>query len=503
MTSAIDQTIVVLYYTLLVILSSYALHRIHLIRLGRRAAEEKESDFVASAFEWPTVTVQLPLYNEASVAIRLIRAVSRLEYAGGLSVQVLDDSTDETSQIVAAEVERLSSRGLEIVHIQRRDRTGFKAGALAEGMDRATSNFFAVFDADFVPGHDFLIRTIPRFADEGIGMVQARWGHINRDDGWLTRLQAIYLDGHFGVESYARFRGGRFFNFNGTAGVWRRQAIVDAGGWSADTVTEDLDLSYRAQMQGWRFVFQYEHEVCAELPGTLSTFHGQQHRWAKGSIQTARKLLGPILRDTLPWATKVEAFFHLTNNVAYLLTLVLALLLVPSVLIRMSLGWSTIILFDFVLFFLSTGSLVAFYTEGQRRVGRPRPTMAEIVSLVPFGIGLSVNNASAVLEGLLRRGGDFNRTPKRGDESDTVRLDKPPRLPLGEMLLAGFYLFAAASLIGSGIYLPLPFVGLFLSGYVAVSIGAIAERFRFREAITEESLDLGCSSPISKLARSS
>ncbi|HXG58947.1 MAG TPA: glycosyltransferase, partial [Thermoanaerobaculia bacterium] len=294
----------------------------------RRRYLRAESAAVASGF-FPPVTVQLPLYNEPNVAARLIDAVAALDYPGPLDIQVLDDSTDATTEIVAGRVAYHRARGIAIEHVRRNSREGYKAGALAYGMSRSRAELFAIFDADFVPPPDLLLRMVPHFADPRTGMVQARWTHINREQSLLTRVQAIYLDGHFAIESAARHLAGRFFNFNGTAGIWRRRAIEEAGGWSPATLTEDLDLSYRAQLAGWRFVFLPHVEVAAELPATFSGFQEQQHRWAKGSIQTARRILPRIARATLPMATKIEAWFHLTSNTAYLLTSIVALLVVP------------------------------------------------------------------------------------------------------------------------------------------------------------------------------
>jgi cellulose synthase/poly-beta-1,6-N-acetylglucosamine synthase-like glycosyltransferase len=324
--------VLIVYYGALTLVTVYAVHRLYLLRVRRRYAlpSPRRLD------RWPDLTIQLPIYNEPNVAERLIEAAARLEYPGKLDIQVLDDSTDDTSLLVARVVERLRSSGAGIDHVRRGSRDGYKAGALAFGMTRSSSELFAVFDADFVPPADSLLRMVPEFANPSVGMVQARWGHLNRDESLLTRAQAIFLDAHFAIESAARFAAGHFFNFNGTAGIWRRRTIEDAGGWSASTLTEDLDLSYRAQLAGWKFVFLRDVEVPAELPPTIGAFQEQQFRWTKGSIQTARRLLLRILRAHVPAATKIQAVFHLTANAAYLLTFLLALLLVPSMEARRS-----------------------------------------------------------------------------------------------------------------------------------------------------------------------
>src|SRR5262245_20682974 len=276
---------------------------------------DREPQALPAPAEWPIVTVQLPLYNEVYVADRLIEAVCRFEYPRDrLEIQVLDDSTDETRGIAELAVRRFAAQGVDVTYFHRTDRVGFKAGALEAGLEVARGEFIAIFDADFIPTSDFLVRLMPHFADPGVGMVQARWGHINQDYSLLTKIQSILLDGHFVLEHGGRHRSGRFFNFNGTAGVWRRKAIDEAGGWQHDTLTEDLDLSYRAQLRGWRFVFVSSLIAPAEVPVEMNAFKSQQHRWAKGSIQTCRKLLPDLLRAKIPLGVKAEAFFHLTAN---------------------------------------------------------------------------------------------------------------------------------------------------------------------------------------------
>lgn len=462
--------ILVSYYFLLVWLVVYSLHRFHLIRIVRQTAPPPQGRPLPA--RWPSVTVQLPVYNEKSVVRRLIRAAANLDYPESLIIQVLDDSTDETTAFIRDEIASL--RDSRIVHVRRTSRSGYKAGALAYGMSLSQSDLFAVFDADFVPEPDFLLQTVPFFDDE-VGMVQARWSHLNRDESLLTKLQGLYLDAHFGVESAARHAAGLFFNFNGTAGVWRREAIESAGGWSANTVTEDLDLSYRAQEKGWKFRFLRDVEVPAELPNTLTAFHGQQFRWAKGSLQTARLHLLPLLRSNLPLKVKIEAMFHLTNNCAYLLTLMLGLLLVPSMMIRYAAGLSWMLALDAILFLSSTASLVAFYREGQRQVGRPMPFLGEIVWLIPFGIGLSVTNARAVIEGLTCWGGVFNRTLKQG-RPGVRRTESRPGIRWTETILTIYFVSTALAISSQGIFIPLPFIVLFLLGYGSTVVVALSER---------------------------
>ncbi len=465
--SRVDALVLIGYYFALTLLAIYSVHRLYLVRL-RRQFDHGNGNDVAPSESWPSVTIQLPLYNEPNVAARVIDAAARIEYPGPLHIQVLDDSIDETTAIVAERIAFWSARSVGITHIRRLTRTGFKAGALANGMNCSGAEVFAVFDADFVPRPDVLRRMIPHFASADVGMVQARWGHLNRERSLLTRIQAIYLDGHFAIESATRHLCGRFFNFNGTAGMWRRRAIEEAGGWSAATLTEDLDLSYRAQLAGWRFVFLPDIVVPAELPSAIGGFQQQQHRWAKGSIQTARKILPSILRSDLPAATKAEAFFHLTNNSAYLLTVIVSLLVVPAIFIRQRLGLGWTVLLDALLFAVSSGSVLLFYIEGQRRVGRP-PWFRELLAVLPVGIGIAVRNAAAVVEGLFQRGGFFERTPKRGDSRHPL-IERRPRIPLAETILATFFLVAFCASVAARQWVSLPFLTLFLSGYLYVAI---------------------------------
>lgn len=474
-----EAALLAVYYSLLVVLAVFGLHRLVLIRQLARSRGVVDPTPGEPAV-WPSVTVQLPLYNEPNVAVRLVDAVTRFDYPGTLHIQVLDDSTDVTSALVAEVVGMARARGISIEQIRRDSRKGYKAGALAEGLHRTDTELVAIFDADFVPPPDLLLRMVPRFADPGVGMVQARWGHLNREHSLLTRAQAVYLDAHFAVESAARHRAGNFFNFNGTAGIWRRQAIEDAGGWSASTLTEDLDLSYRAQLAGWRFVFLPDLEVPAELPESLAAFHSQQRRWAKGSIQTARRILPSLWRAGLRAPVRLEAMFHLCNNSAYLFTLIVATLVVPAMAIRHLSGLDWTLAIDAVLFALSTGSVVAFYAEGQRRVGR-RISRKELLAVLPVGIGMSAVNAAAVLEGLFETGGHFSRTPKTGSGRVAVAADRFKGFPVAESILGLFFLVAAVLFVSQGYYLAVPFVLLFLSGYAHVAVLRTAEIVR-REA---------------------
>src|SRR5215813_10552720 len=401
------------YFFVLIILAIYGWHRYYLVYLYLRN-RGKEPLPGSRLSPQPVVTIQLPLFNEMYVADRLIAAVCAIQYPRELlEIQVLDDSTDETRGIAEAAVRRFAAEGIDIKYLHRTDRSGYKAGALEAGLKQARGEFVGIFDADFLPSSDFLVRLMPQFADPKVGMVQARWGHINQDYSLLTKIQSILLDGHFVLEHGGRYRSGRFFNFNGTAGVWRRVAIDDAGGWQHDTLTEDLDLSYRAQLRGWRFVFLSDLIAPAEVPVEMNAFKSQQHRWAKGSIQTCRKLLPRILRANVPLGVKAEAFFHLTANFNYPLMCVLSVLMAPSMVIRYNMGWYEMLLIDVPLFFAATFSFCNFYAVCQREI---YPDWRTRLKYVPFlmsvGIGLSINNARAVVEALFRKPSEFARTPK-------------------------------------------------------------------------------------------
>lgn len=469
-----------LYYLILGVLALFGLHRLRLVWIWWRTRNE-EPPAPPAPSAWPRVTVQLPLYNELYVAERLIEAVCRLDYPRDrLEIQVLDDSTDETREVVARIVERFRAEGLDVRQLHRRERSGYKAGALAAGLERASGELLAIFDADFVPSPDFLRRTVPWFADPGLGMVQARWAHLNRGYSLLTRIQALLLDGHFRIEHAARHRGGCFFNFNGTAGIWRRRAIEDAGGWAADTLTEDLDLSYRAQLAGWRFLYLPDLGVPSELPVDANGFKSQQHRWARGSVQTGRKLLPRILRAPVPARVKLEAFVHLTNNLAYPLMVLLSLLVFPAMVLRRGGGLGEVLLVDLPLFLGATVSVLVFYAASQVAGGAGgRRELRFLPALMGLGIGLSVSNARAVLGGLVRRGGAFVRTPKYRIEDrpgSRRRLDwRRLRYRAGrsstvflEGLLALYFLVVFALAVHWGMWLSLPFLALFLHGYGAI-----------------------------------
>jgi cellulose synthase/poly-beta-1,6-N-acetylglucosamine synthase-like glycosyltransferase len=419
------------------------------------------------------------------VADRLIEAVCRIDYPRDrLEIQVLDDSIDETQSIAELAVRRFAAQGVDVQYIHRANRIGFKAGALEQGLKVARGEFIAIFDADFIPPSDFLRRLMPHFCDAKIGMVQARWGHINEDYSLLTKIQAILLDGHFVLEHGGRHRSGRFFNFNGTAGVWRRTAIDDAGGWQHDTLTEDLDLSYRAQLRGWQFVFVSDLIAPAEVPVEMNAFKSQQHRWAKGSIQTCCKLLPSILRSNLPFGVKAEAFFHLTANFNYILMCLLSILMFPAMVIRYNMGWYEMLLIDIPLFFAATFSFCNFYVVCQREIHEDWRTRVKYVPfLMSIGIGLSINNTRAVFEALFHKETEFARTPKYRIEVDADEwVGKKYRQsvavqPLIELLLGLYFTSTVFYAIANQIYGTLPFLVLFQVGFLYTGLVSVVQQY--------------------------
>jgi len=466
-----------LYLATLAALGLFGLHRVWLCL---RFRWDRPLPAAQAPGELPFVTVQLPLFNERTVAARLLRAVGELDWpADRLELQVLDDSTDETRAIVDEEVAALVRRGLDAKVVRRAERTGFKAGALAHGQALARGELFAIFDADFVPRPDFLRALVPDFADPRVGLVQARWEHLNRDESLLTRAQSVLLDGHFVIEHTVRHDGGLFFNFNGTAGIWRRAAIEAAGGWQHDTLTEDLDLSYRAQLAGWRFVYRPLVTAPAEVPAELSAFQSQQHRWAKGSVQVARKLVGRIARADLPLRVKLEAFAHLTGNTGYPYVVVLAALL-PLVACsdaRLDARW------HLAAFCLCTLSVVLFYAQSQRPSGRSfARKLLDLPAAMALGVGMSVAQTRAVFEGLLRTTGEFVRTPKRGDARAPRYRTRLSKLPAGELLFALWFALGLVRAVQQQLWGSLPFLGLFFAGFAWVGTLALREWWLRRPA---------------------
>ena len=478
-----ETVILGLYFFVLSLLAIYGVHRYFLVYLYMK--HRSPVPVPSRALDpLPPVTVQLPIFNEMYVVNRLIDAVCEIDYPRELlEIQVLDDSTDETREIAQAAVRRHVTDGVNIVYVRRDTRRGFKAGALDAGLKIARGRLIAIFDADFVPPFDFLRRTVPLFEDSAVGMVQARWGHLNQDYSLLTKIQAILLDGHFVLEHGSRHRAGRFFNFNGTAGVWRRDAIESAGGWQHDTLTEDLDLSYRAQLNGWAFIFLQDLEAPAELPVEMDAFKSQQHRWAKGSVQTCRKLLPRVWRSKLPLKIKVEASFHLSAYFHYLPMLALSLLIFPSVYIRSRMGWYALLYIDAPLFCAATLSFAHFYAISQREVYPDWKTRLKYLpALLAVGIALCVNNVRAVLEGLLDGEAEFTRTPKYGIEREQdAWIGKKYRQsrslqPLVEVGLGLYFTGTVLYTLISGIYVAVPLLVLFQFGFLYTGLVSLVQQ---------------------------
>jgi cellulose synthase/poly-beta-1,6-N-acetylglucosamine synthase-like glycosyltransferase len=472
--SAVDATIVAAYFLIMAVLCVYGLHRYVLIYRFYKHRDRATGDPEARFSELPAVTVQLPIYNERFVVDALLEAACRLDYPRDrLEIQVLDDSTDETRQAARETVEELQSLGYPIAYYHRADREGFKAGALREGLSKARGEFIAVFDADFSPPRDFLKRAIHYFTNAGVGAVQARWTHRNRDHSLLTQLQAILLDGHFVFEHGARARSDCFFNFNGTAGVLRRAMIEDAGGWQSDTLTEDTDLSYRAQMKGWKFVYTPQIEVPSELPSDMISFQVQQARWAKGLIQTAKKLLPALLRAPLPPRVKLEAWFHLTGNLTFPLMAVLFALLVPAMTARSLWGQGELLAPDILLFLGTFSSLSSFYLMAQKELF-PQTWRRRIVLLplvVAAGAGLMINNCVAVLAALFGIRSPFERTAKYSSDRRKARLARRKYgrrsrwLPAANLAVGTYFVLCLLHALRLENWWALPFLLTFVFGY--------------------------------------
>ncbi len=485
----LETALLALYFAVLLVLSMYGTHRYYMAYLYYRYRHNRRDRMnVDLPKDWPKVTVQLPVFNERYVVERLIDAVCQFDYPRDrLSVQVLDDSTDDTVELSRARVEHWQRQGIDVELIHRTNRSGYKAGALANGLGRAKGDFIAVFDADFVPEPDFLRNTVPHFEDPGIGMVQVRWGHINREFSPLTQAQAILLDGHFVIEHSARNRSGRFFNFNGTAGIWRKATIVDAGGWQHDTLTEDLDLSYRAQLRGWRFCYLQDIVSPGEVPVDINAFKSQQHRWAKGSAQTALKILPRLFRSDLPLPIKTEAFFHLTANFAYPLLVLLSLLMPLAIIIRAQHSLTEILLLDLPCFMAATMSVCSFYALSQREIGQAQWQRIKYIPFVmSLGIGLSLSNAKAVLEAFFGHDTPFLRTPKHGvitkGENWAAKRYRGNKslLPLLEVGIGLYYSLTIYFAIDAEHWMSLPFLVLFQFGFLYVGVMSLFQLYGWR-----------------------
>jgi cellulose synthase/poly-beta-1,6-N-acetylglucosamine synthase-like glycosyltransferase len=469
-----DRLMILPYFGVMILLALYGIHRYTMCYLYFKYKKNYRPDPPRHFTELPRVTIQLPIFNEQFVIDRLIEAVCAMDYPQDrLEIQVLDDSTDETHAVASGIVDRYAALGHPIVYIHRTNRHGFKAGALDAGLKVAKGEYVAIFDADFVPPTDWLMKVIHHFAEPEIGMVQTRWTHMNKDYSMLTQIEAILLDGHFVLEHGARVRTGDYFNFNGTAGMWRIQAIVDGGGWQHDTLTEDTDLSYRSQMAGWKFKYLPEVECPSELPIEMTAFKTQQARWAKGLIQTSIKVLPLMFKADVPRKIKVEAVYHLTANMSYPLMVIMTVFLMPAMICRFYQGWFQMLLFDVPLFTASTASIAVFYLMSQREL-YPKTWMKTFLYL-PFlmalGIGLTVTNTKAVMEALFGIKSAFVRTPKyrvakKGEKSQAAKYRKRLVLaPWIELIIGAYFFLAILYTFSNHNYFTAPFLILFVIGY--------------------------------------
>jgi hypothetical protein len=479
-----DDIVLVGYFLSLTILFIFGCHGFIMIYYHRKykGVHPIPNDKVSTE---SLVTIQLPLYNEMYVAERLINSICEIDYPKDkLEIQVLDDSTDETTKIVNDAVELKKAEGFDITHIRRSSRKGFKAGALKEAMKTAKGEFIAIFDADFIPHKDFLKKTLSFFTDTKIGMVQTRWEHLNGDYSMLTKAQALALDGHFVIEQTVRNKAGFFINFNGTGGVWRRNCIEDAGNWNDDTLTEDLDLSYRAQLKGWKFVFLKDFTSPAELPSEINALKNQQFRWTKGAIETAKKILPQVWKSNIPLRVKLQSTFHLTNNLVFPFILLAAILNVPLIFIKNS-GSYEVYFAVMSLFVLAFISSFLFYLYSQKDI---RTDWRKKIVLFPLfmagSMGFAVNNSRAVIEGLLSRKSEFVRTPKFKvlDAKDSWAGNKYLNTKIGlsvivEIIMALYCLVGIASSIYFLEIAALPFQILFFTGFSFVAVTSIKHAF--------------------------
>ena len=473
--NAFDLSLLIPYFIVLILLAFYGMHRYQLVYMYYKHRRKKTMDPPFRFAELPRVTIQLPVFNEQFVIDRLVDSVCKIEYPPDkLEIQVLDDSTDETVEVARGVVERYAAMGHNITYHHRTNREGFKAGALDAGLKVATGEFIAIFDADFTPQPDWLMKVIHHFADPQVGMVQTRWTHLNRNYSLLTEVEAILLDGHFVLEHGGRSRSGVFFNFNGTAGIWRRQAIDDAGGWQHDTLTEDTDLSYRSQLKGWKFKYLQDVECPAELPIEVTAFKTQQARWAKGLIQCAKKDLPKVLAADVSRREKMEAWYHLTANISYPLMIVLSTLLLPAMIIRFYQGWFQMLYIDLPLFLASTFSISSFYLVSQKELF-PKTWLRSFLYLpllMALGIGLTVTNSKAVLEAIVGKQSAFARTPKyrvvsRQDKTAAARKYRKRLgwIPYIELLIGTYFAVTLWYAIANENYFTVPFLFLFVFGY--------------------------------------
>lgn len=484
-----DWSLLIPYFAILIVLAIYGSHRYEVIRTYFKNRKKLVQEPVRRFETLPRVTIQLPIFNERYVVERLIEEIVKIEYPKQLlQIQVLDDSTDDTHPFTEALVAQYRALGHPIEYRHRTNREGFKAGALQEGMQTATGEVIAIFDADFLPPPDFLMRTVHFFAEPDVGVVQTRWSYLNRDYNVLTEVQAMLLDGHFILEHTARCSRGLFFNFNGTAGILRKKMIEDAGGWQHDTLTEDCDLSYRAQLKGWRFVYLPALDCPSELPVEMHAFQVQQSRWAKGLTQVAKKLLPTILRSRVPVREKIEAFFHLTPNISYPLMIVVSALMLPVMIVRFYIGWFQMMLIDLPLMLACFWSIVAFYVLAQRELS-PKSWKRSIImlpALLAVGVALAVINTRAVLEALFGIQSSFVRTAKYalGDGhvrvADSAYRRKSGWLPYIEIAIGTYFLYMVYFAIESYNFLAVPFLMIFVAGYYWAAFATLWHEYQGR-----------------------
>jgi cellulose synthase/poly-beta-1,6-N-acetylglucosamine synthase-like glycosyltransferase len=486
--SAFDWALLIPYFGILLILSVYGVHRYETMRRYRKYGRDLPSEAPQKFAQLPRVTIQLPLFNERFVVERLLEETSQLDYPKELlQIQVLDDSTDETHPFTERLCNQYRAAGIPIEYRHRTNRHGFKAGALQEGLESATGEFVAIFDADFLPPRDFLKRTIDFFTDPTVGMVQTRWSYLNREYSILTQVEAMLLDGHFVLEHGARCGSDLFFNFNGTAGILRRRMIDDAGGWQHETLTEDSDLSYRAQLNGWRFVYVPKVDCPSELPVETYGFQVQQARWAKGLTQVAKKLLPRILKADLPLRVKVEAFMHLTPNISYPLMIVISMLMLPVMIVRFYMGIFQMVLVDLPLIVASFWSISAFYLYAQRELYPKNwwKSIAFLPMLMAAGVALTVSNSKGVIEALLGIQSSFARTAKYaiGTQKVKVRPTTTYRrrsgwLPYVEIAIGAYFVFMIDFAIETLNFFAVPFLLLFVCGYLWAGFSTLYEEYR-------------------------
>ncbi len=472
-----SEVILIVYFISLSILFVFGSHGFVMIYHYFKHRKEKETT-LPPLQEYPQVTIQLPVFNELYVVERLITASCEVEYPKEkLEIQVLDDSTDETVDVIAEIVKKKQEEGYTIHHVRRGSRQGFKAGALKEGLQTARGEFIAIFDADFVPKKEFLLKTLPHFyVDNSVGMVQTRWEHLNAEYSFLTKTQAMALDGHFVIEQDIRNKAGYFINFNGTGGVWRKSCIIDAGNWQSDTLTEDLDLSYRAQLRGWKFKFLKNVTSPAELPAEITALKSQQFRWTKGAIETARKTLPSVWKSSLPFKKKIHSTFHLTNNIVFPFIIVAGVLNVPLIFIKHSGMYSTYFDIMSIFIFAFIGSFL-FYLYSQKDIYDDWQKRIMLFPLFMAGsMGFAINNSRAVLEGLFNRKSEFVRTPKYKiqDKNDSWKNKKYARQKLHwvvmvEIFLTFYCLFGVISSLYFMEFAAVPFQLLFCFGFGFVS----------------------------------